>query len=303
MPGNNFNPFGFANIPNNNFNPFNSNNMSNAHSGTSRFNNIHNVTAPTAMIQNQINPINNAQSKKDLENRFKKLSSGNQQISGPCWLYATTTAINEFRDRTNSGPIIKRQPGDYRKHSPVEIAYKDAGFENPLSINTGGPNGKGTQAILDYARKQGLEARNVQLFKHDNLGVSKNELVKVTADLLKEHFKYHKSPVLVEAPWGGGEFHELTIAGIVGNELLVINSIGDTITWQPIEKLSDYCKNEYYFSLIFFGARENQNSEHESLNLAGMQNIDSLEHAKNNLLKFARDDFNMKSLIYDYQTL
>ena len=262
--------------------------MSNSHSGTSQFNNINNVAPPPVMIQNQINPINNAQEKKDLENRFKKLSSGNQQIAGPCWLYATTTAINEFRDRTNSGPIIKRQPGDYREYGPVEIAYTTAGFENPLSINAGGPNGKGTQDILNYARSQGLEARNVLLFKQDHLEFSKNELVKVTADLLREHFKHHKSPVLVEAPLSGGEFHELTIAGIVGNEILVVNSIGDTVKWQPIEKLSDYCKNEQYFSFIFFGNKENPNSEHKGLYLAGIQDIDSLNKAKNNLLKFAR---------------
>ena len=150
---------------------------------------------------------------------------------------------------------------------------------------------------MDYARRQGLEARNVLLFEQGHLGMSKNELVEFTTDLLREHFKYHQSPVLVEAPWGGGEFHELTIAGIVGNELLVINSIGDTITWQPIKKLSDYCKYNTHFSLVFFGDQENPNSEHELLHLSSMENIDSYNKAKNNLLKFARGNFNMKSLI------
>ncbi len=150
---------------------------------------------------------------------------------------------------------------------------------------------------MDYARRQGLEARNVLLVKQDELGMNKNKLVKFTADLLKEHFKYHKSPVLVEAPWGGGEFHELTIAGISGNELLIVNSIGDTVKWQPISELSDYCKDRTQFNLVFFGDKETKNSKHGPIWLAGMQNTDSLNKAKNNLLKFARDDFNMEFLV------
>ena len=297
MQSNNFNHFNFPNMQRNNFSPLNLSNMQRNNFNHFNFSNMPgNTAAPTPMIQNQINSINNEQEKEDLKNRFKRLSSGNQQIAGPCWLYATTTAINEFRDRTNSGSIIKRASGNYSRKSPVELAYENAGFKNPLSINAGGINGKRTQDILDYARKQGLEARQVLLFEHGYLGMSKNELVKFTADLLKEHFKYQKSPVLVEAPWSGSEFHELTIAGVSGNELLIVNSIGDNVEWQPIEKLSDYCKYDNHFSLVFFGSQENQNSEHECLPLSSMENIDYYNRAKNNLLEFARGNFNMKSL-------
>ena len=60
------------------------------------------------------------ETKTNLQNRFKNLRAGNQIISGPCSLYAATTAINEFRDKTNPGQIIQRLPDDNRIYSAVQ---------------------------------------------------------------------------------------------------------------------------------------------------------------------------------------
>ena len=127
----------------------------------------------------------------------------------------------------------------------------------------------------------------------------KDGLDKFAIDLLREHFKYNTSPVITTARWGDNELHSLTIAGIVGNEVLIVNSILDQVTWQPIENLSKYSKNNTTFELVFFGNKENQNSKHDGLYLASFSDQYSLEKAKANLLRFARGDFNIRSAMSD----
>ena len=237
----------------------------------------------------------NAQAKSTLQSRFENLKSGHQIISGPCWLYATQTAINEFRDRTNSGQIIKRNPDDNRIYSDVELEYLKK-FKNPFGLNPNKINGKTAYDILDYIHASGIEARRVVAYKHAYLKFFQDNLCSFVENLIREHFKNHTSPILVYRKVGN-VWHEEAIAGVVEDEFLTVNSASDSLDWRPIGRLSEYLCGKNSFEAVFLGNSRTEQSVDDELFLAAMQNIDFLEQAKNNLLKFARDDFNMKSLI------
>lgn len=237
----------------------------------------------------------NAQAKSKLQSRFENLKSGHQIISGPCWLYAAQTAINEFRDRTNSGQIIKRNPDDNRIYSDVELEYLKK-FENPFGLNPNKINGKTAYDILDYIHASGIEARRVVVYRHAYLRFFQDNPFPFVENLIREHFKNHTSPILVYRK-AGNVWHEEAIAGIVEDEFLAVNSASDSLDWRPTGRLSEYLDSKHFFEAIFLGNSRTTQSVDKELLLVPIPDINNFNKAKDNLLKFARDDFNMKSLI------
>ncbi len=245
--------------------------------------------------QSQQPSSQNAQAKSKLQSRFENLKSGHQIISGPCWLYAAQTAINEFRDRTNSGQIIKRNPDDNRIYSDVELEYLKK-FENPFGLNPNKINGKTAYDILDYIHANGIEARRVVAYRHAYLRFFQDNLFSFVENLIREHFKNHTSPILVYRKVGN-VWHEEAIAGVVEDEFLTVNSASDSLDWRPVGRLSEYLNSKNFFEAIFLGNARTAQSVDKELLLVPIPNIKNFNKAKDNLLKFARDDFNMKSLI------